>query len=90
VAREALKWYDLSPNKEDRVYARGALFRSISNNPDTDAALAELKQYYEKPTKNDTDLMRDCLESMTGIYQDWGQHDKLVEMTSAGVAGSNT
>lgn len=80
LAEEALKWYDLSSNKENIGYARGALFRAINKNPNTDSALAELKRLYRQgETKNDIHFMRDCLESMTDIYRDWGQYDKLVD-----------
>src|SRR5215831_8202546 len=68
LAKEALKFYDISPNKDAIEYAHGALFRAIDGNPNTDAALAELKQYYEEgKKKNDAHLIRHCLEGMTNI-----------------------
>ena len=80
MAKEALKWYELSPKKDNIGFAHGALLRAINKNPDTDSALAELKRYYEQgKSKNNTDLTRGCLEGMTDIYRDRGQYDKLVD-----------
>ena len=80
MAKESLKYYEASPNKNNIEYTHGALFQAISSNANTDVALAELKRYYEQgKSKNNTDLMQHSLESMTNIYRDWGQYDKLLD-----------
>jgi tetratricopeptide (TPR) repeat protein len=80
LAKEALKWFSLTSNKNRIPIAYWQLSRAQSKQADYDDALTNAKLCCEWAKKTgDDSTIGPALETMTDVYRERGEYDKLFE-----------
>jgi len=80
MAREAIKWFNLTPNKKYIEISYWQLGRAQTNQSNYDEALTNLKLSYGWAQKAGEEQVKGMvLETMTDIYRDRGEYAKLQE-----------
>lgn len=79
LALEALRWHNLTPNKKDIAIAYWQISFALFRLGNSEEALVNAKLCYEWASKSGDDAwVRNILESMTDIYRETGEYDKLL------------
>ncbi len=91
MAREAIKWFNLTSNKKDLDNVYWLLAIALFKQSNYDEALYNSKLCYELAKKTgDQDGWDHALETMTDIYRERGEYDKLLEAQGEIIQGERT